>query len=107
MGEAGKKFPMKNLILILLIIDLTAGHLSGQGKFIVFFKNKGDVSEYSPGQLLSKKTLQKRALQGIGTDLYDYPVSREYLRSLQDHDVKILNTSKWLNSHIGPDRTDN
>jgi hypothetical protein len=71
-----------------------------QHTYIVSFKDKGDISTYDQNQLLSRKTLNKRALAGIGVDLYDYPVNKKYLQELRDHDVRVISSSKWLNAAL-------
>ena len=71
-----------------------------QNKYIVFFKDKDDISLFSTEQLVSTKCIEKRFTHGLGIDEYDLPVKLQYLQALTDNGLKILSVSKWLNAAI-------
>ena len=91
---------MKKIILLIVIVNILSNHLFAQDKYLVYFKDKGEVTTYNDKLLLSEKTLQKRALFNIEIDTYDLPVKNEYLKVLKDNGVKVLSVSKWLNAAL-------
>jgi serine protease AprX len=91
---------MKKSMILISVCFFGLIQAFAQQKFIVTFKDKGDVSTYNVEKLLSKKTLNNRASLSIGVDQYDYPVNKEFLKDLQDNNVRVLSTSKWLNAAL-------
>ncbi len=62
-------------------------------------KDTASYSTASPSSFLSSTCLSRRLKFSIPVDISDYPVTREYLDSLQKHGV-VKSVSKWLNSAI-------
>jgi len=89
---------MKKILLVFAIFNSITNYIVAQEKFIVYFKDKEEVTKYNDKLLLSEKTLQKRVLFGIEIDKYDLPVKTEYLKIFKDNGVKVLSVSKWLNA---------
>ncbi|MEL6132957.1 MAG: S8 family peptidase [Bacteroidota bacterium] len=88
---------MKKALFISFLL-LMGIQLWGQDKCWIFFTDKGDTQHYSPADLLSDRALARRATQGITIDFYDFPVYTPYVRALNDKDVTIKQTSRWLNA---------
>lgn len=71
-------------------------------RFRVNFTDK-DNNSYSlkrPLEFLSQKALDRRAKYKIKPDEYDLPVTPAYLEYLKGQGLKVINTSRWLNSAI-------
>jgi len=83
--------------LIMLIWFVTPLAVSGQSKYWITFTDKGDISQYTPEMILSPRALENRKRQGIGIDMYDYPVNSSYIQSLKLIGVKPVRISKWIN----------
>lgn len=69
-------------------------------KYLIFFTDKENNS-YSierPEEFLSERAIERRIKQNIPIVENDLPVSPNYIDSLKNVGVKILNTSKWLNT---------
>lgn len=65
----------------------------------IYFSDK-DGSAYQidqPGQFLSDRSVNRRALQGLAIDRYDLPVNPAYLQEIREMGVEIRHVSKWLN----------
>ncbi|MGB1003531.1 MAG: S8 family serine peptidase [Salibacteraceae bacterium] len=90
---------VKNLILLISLIA-TSLNCIAQNRFIVFYKNKGDVSTASYTGLISNKSAHKRALHQIGFDFHDLPVSKKYIHTLRENAITIISSSKWLNASL-------
>jgi hypothetical protein len=90
---------MKHLITILLFCICSVGY--GQfSKHIIVLKDKqqNTFSLSNPSGFLSAKALTRRTKYNLVIDSTDLPVSKVYLDSIRlSGNVKILNTSKWLN----------
>jgi hypothetical protein len=69
-------------------------------QYTLWLKDKGG-SPYSlakPLDFLSQRSLDRRAKQGFALNETDLPVSPQYLQALRHDSLKILFTSKWLNT---------
>ncbi len=95
-----------SFILLMLFSSLTL--LRGQDDYYSYFyrisfRDKGDYTtgEYSPGELLSPRAVERRKKSGIKVpDFQDLPVYREYLQQITKMGLKLHCTSKWMNSAL-------
>lgn len=95
---------MKRIITtILFIITLAAiGSHAADYKYRIWLTDK-DASEYSiaqPEQFLSQKCIDRRNRRGIGIDLRDLPVCREYIVQIEAKGCKAVVTSRWMNTLV-------
>ena len=93
---------MKKLGFLFLLILLSLGGLPQEiapGVFWVYFNDKSgngfEISE--PGLFLSERSINRRAMQGLGVDRHDLPVTASYLQEIRDLGVEIKHVSRWLN----------
>lgn len=93
---------MKKLGFLFLLILLSLGGLAQEiapGVFWVYFNDKSgngfEISE--PGLFLSERSINRRAMQGLGVDRHDLPVTASYLQEIRDLGVEIKHVSRWLN----------
>lgn len=96
---------MKALLVSLFLLPFS--FLCGQEVTWVFFADKPSAFTARPS--LGDKALERRIRQGLTIDARDYPVNREYVRTLQDLGLTVTGTSRWLNAAavIGTDQTIN
>lgn len=89
----------KVLILCLALIPLWSFTQEKQEKekYWVFFTDKGDLSQIAPEDILSSRSLERRAKQNIPVTESDYPVNRDYLSRYQSAGFAVEQTSKWFN----------
>lgn len=69
----------------------------------VYFKDKGPVSisDYSPGDLLSRRAIARREKAGIPVPIYnDLPVNPDYLNQVRSKGFTLHCTSKWMNTGL-------
>ncbi|RMG16148.1 MAG: T9SS C-terminal target domain-containing protein [Bacteroidetes bacterium] len=88
--------PKTYLLTALLLLLLCPAW--GQQKYWIFFSDKGEKRAYKAEELLCGPALERRRLQGIAIDWYDYPVHAAYLRQLRAMKAEVLRTSRWLNA---------
>lgn len=70
---------------------------------LVSFCDKGPEASFyitHPGKYLSLASLERRFLAGITPDLSDVPVSEQYMQVLQQKNITVLNSSRWLNAAL-------
>lgn len=88
------------LTLLLICFGLTSTASDSDSiKFWVSFKDK-DNSPYSinkPEVYLSKKAIERRKRFNIKITEQDFPVTPQYIKTIEKLGVKILNRSRWLN----------
>jgi subtilisin family serine protease len=82
-------------LFLLLISDFIFAQANTE-KYIVYFKDKQMHNDVS--QLLSENAIIKRTKFNIPTDERDFPVNTNYINTLINEDVTIINTSNWLNA---------
>ena len=92
-----RQFSGKSFLLILLLCLLAFPALAQQ-KYWVLFQDKGELSLYRPGDLLSEFALANRAKQGIALDQHDYPVNPAYRAGLEALGLKTVHNSRWFNA---------
>jgi subtilisin family serine protease len=93
---------MKKLKLLLACILLSATALAQEiapGVYWVYFTDKagGTYQIDQPGQFLSDRSVNRRAMQGLAVDPYDIPVNSAYLQEIEALGVEIKHVSRWLN----------
>ena len=91
---------MRTFIFILIIIFPLFSFAQVQDAWI-YFTDKKDVVEsiHNPSEILSQKTLDRRALHGIPVDFKDVPVNEEFIDSIRSlSNFLILSKSKWMNA---------
>jgi serine protease AprX len=72
----------------------------GQGKYLVYFKDKSQTN-YSinqPDKFLSVRSIARRQKQNITIKERDLPVSENYIDSLKKYQCSVWYKSKWLNA---------
>ena len=87
---------MKNTILTFFSI-LILGTSFAQNEYLIFLTDKPTVSEQVLEKSISERAKLHRKIQGIKYDIYDMPVSAEYLTQLSVLGL-VKNKSKWLNA---------
>ncbi|MFP4023716.1 MAG: S8 family serine peptidase [Thiohalospira sp.] len=95
---------MHKLILTCLFFFLSSLLFSqvAPDNYRIFFTDKKN-SEYSvsqPEEYLSPRAITRRLKQNIDITESDLPVNKIYLDSLNKLGLKIINTSKWLNTAV-------
>jgi serine protease AprX len=94
---------MRRAVMLVLLFSALLVDATGQQsiyKFWVQLKDKegGPYSLDKPGQFLSQRAIDRRLRYQIPIEENDLPVSRVYLDILQQQDLNILYTSKWMNA---------
>lgn len=87
------------LLLVLTLISIVSISQVAPDKFVVYFTDK-DNSPYSindPQEFLSQKAIDRRDKFNIAIVENDLPVNPQYLASVAETGVTMLNPSKWLN----------
>lgn len=87
------------LLLILALATVIAFAQVAPDKYVVYFTDKND-SPYSvsnPEEFLTQKAIDRRASHGISIEENDLPVNPQYIESVANTEVTILNNSKWFN----------
>jgi len=67
-------------------------------RLILTDKGKSDFSIGNPEAFLSKKAIERRRKRNIPIDESDLPISKEYLKAINEIGGKIVAQSKWLNT---------
>ncbi|MBX2842489.1 MAG: S8 family serine peptidase [Flammeovirgaceae bacterium] len=85
---------LSTLILYFSIIQIT----NAQQKYWIEFTDK-DQANYNYRENLSEKTIANRKLLNLPlVQFTDIPVKSEYIKKVQNNDIQIVNSSKWLNA---------
>ena len=69
----------------------------------VYFKDKGDAvtTDYSPGELLSQRAIDRRSKANISVPVYsDLPVNSDYLNQIISQGFTLHCISKWMNTGL-------
>lgn len=94
---------MKKTLLFLLLSSIFLSFTARAGKkYILYFADKGNA-QYQAADItkaLTPVAIEKRRQNGLGFDRYDIAVNAEYLSLLEKNNVKVLNTSRWLNAAL-------
>lgn len=91
------KFRWSCLLFFLFANSLLAQTEATKEKFWIFLTDKGDVSQVSPGDILTPRALERRARHGIAVQMNDYPVNREYIAALGALGAELRQSSRWFN----------
>lgn len=83
------------LLFLFISLSFFVGSFA-QGRYIVYFKDKGTSPQL---EVLSEKAKQRRKNQNIRTDSRDFKVSVNYLNNLQSLGT-IKGVSRWLNAAL-------
>ena len=84
--------------LVVISIGLSAQEIA-EDVYWVYFTDKAGTA-YSiaqPGDFLSERSVNRRALQGLAIDHHDRPVQPDYVRQIRDMGVEVTYVSRWLN----------
>lgn len=84
--------------LAMISLGLSAQEIA-DAVYWVYFTDKAG-SEYSiaqPGDFLSERSVNRRALQGLAIDHHDRPVKPDYVQQIRDMGVEVRHVSRWLN----------
>ncbi len=87
---------MKKLFLPFLLLSYFYSHLFSQGYYLVFFRDKDTTMDLT--LYYDAKAIERRALQGISFDWYDYPVKKEYIRQTTVLADTFFYAYRWLNA---------
>lgn len=93
---------MRYICTIGFLLCLLAGYAQDRYKFRVWLADK-EGTEYSleePENYLSARALERRFRQNIPVDSTDLPVSRQYIKTLNDAGFPVVASSRWLNSVV-------
>ena len=92
-----KKFSLV-LIMALIALGVRAQEIA-PGVYWIYFTDKDDIAYQidQPGEFLSERAVNRRAMQGLGVDNLDLPVNPSYLQEIEALDVEIRHVSRWLN----------
>ncbi|NMC39464.1 MAG: S8 family serine peptidase [Bacteroidales bacterium] len=91
------------LIFIFSFNILTPQEPSGSFFYRIYFRDKGkkEISDYTPGELVSTRSVERRIRNGIpNIDNKDIPVADEYLNEISRKGLKLHCTSKWMNTAL-------
>ncbi len=93
---------MKKLKLILLMLLASLGVRAQEiapGVYWVYFSDKEGTTYQvdRPEEFLSERSLNRRAMQSLGVDQLDLPVSQLYLQEIKAMGIEIRHVSRWLN----------
>ncbi len=88
------------LLFALFFINYTCISQIAPSKYLIQFtdKNNSSYSIDNPSEYLSQKAIYRREKQGINIRQNDLPVNTEYIDSIKNTGVTILNKSKWFNA---------
>ena len=84
--------------VLLLSLGLSAQEIA-DGVYWVYFTDKAGngYGIDQPGEFLSERSLNRRALQDLPIDHWDLPVNQDYVQEIRDLGVEVRHVSRWLN----------
>jgi subtilisin family serine protease len=100
---------MKKYMLVFFIL-ISLSNLIAQEKYLIYFKDKGNLSKQvllknSSIKALAKTTLSKKSIErrkkNLGKNYFtfeDFPVNQAYIQKLEELNIKIINKLKWFNA---------
>lgn len=95
----------KRLLFFLLLVNFGFS----QEDAWVFFTNKPNATNYlaNPLTMLTQRSLDRRAAQGISLDLLDVPIAQTYIdQVIASTGITVMAKSKWLNAlHVRGSQT--
>ena len=72
-------------------------------RYFIYFKDKGADNPYSisnPEAFLTQRSIDRRSKQGIEIAESDLPVNPNYVLQLDEAEVNVFFTSRWLNGAL-------
>lgn len=88
---------LSNIVKILCLLIPFAS--IAQNKYWVFFTDKSEsIQYYEDYSFMSDESLNKRKFQQILIDEKDYPLSADYIHSINNIGFTICQSSRWLNA---------
>ena len=100
---------LKNVIIAILLIPIcSTDFISGQEAaynffYRVYFRDKGtnDINDYSPGDLLSERAVERRTRANIPVpDFRDLPVYSGYVEQIASSGFRFHSASRWMNTAL-------
>jgi subtilisin family serine protease len=99
---------MTRQIYFIILLFSTALSLSAQVnlqeyRFRIYLKDKGNTANFStskPEEFLSKRAIDRKQKEKVEIDASDFPVSQDYLQSIENSGGKILSRSRWFNTCV-------
>lgn len=90
------------VVLFFICSAFLCGQSSVEYMFRVYLKDKGNhsFSVSQPEKFLSKRSIERKFRQNVLIDSLDFPVSKEYLGSMEKTGGKIVSKSKWFNTCV-------
>ncbi len=86
---------------ILIVACLLSQLVFSQEHAWVYFNDKQDVATYlaNPLSMLTQRSLDRRANQGIALDETDVPITQSYVDQVENYNgITVKATSKWMNA---------
>jgi len=102
-------FGLKNgIIAFLLSLFFSTGFINGQEDtynvfYRIYFRDKGtnDINDFSPGDLLSEKAIERRTKADIPVpDFRDLPVYSGYIKQISSAGFTLHSSSRWMNTAL-------
>ena len=93
---------MKKALILLVFLHTLLGYSQTEYKFRVWLKDKNgtNYSLNKPNEFLNSRSLERRHNQNRPIDSTDIPVSTQYKSTLSNLGVKIIATSRWMNTVV-------
>lgn len=97
-----KTSALRLAFIAILLMSLTTVYGQTDGWYYrVYLKDKGNVSGYRASDVLSPRSIARRAKAGLsGIDFRDMPVQKEYLEQIRSLGYSLKCTSKWMNTAL-------
>jgi len=87
--------------LIILSLGISAQEIADGVYWIYFTDKQGTSFDIAhPEEFLSDRSVNRRAVQGLGIDHHDRPVNPDYLQGIKDLGIHIRHVSRWLNGAV-------
>jgi len=86
---------------IILSLGISAQEIADGVYWIYFTDKQGTSFDIAhPEEFLSDRSVNRRAVQGLGIDHHDRPVNPDYLQGIKDLGIHIRHVSRWLNGAV-------
>ena len=89
---------MKKFISILFSLLLISAAFA-QNRYMVYFSDKGNVSNINIEHILSERAIKNHTKNKVTLNKLDFPLNSNYLKQIAEV-ATIAKTSKWLNAVI-------
>lgn len=91
---------MKKVYFLVFVLTCLVNEGLAQEYHLLLFEDKDTSAFLYPEEFLSDKALQRREKQGIAITSRDYPVTKEYLQTINATGARVVYPSKWLNGAL-------